>query len=201
MLRSQLIAFVSTLLFAVVAQAQQTTSVRDNGFSYTYGEVGYQAWDHDGGLDVDVLHGDLSYALDEHLFLRGGLSFYDGEYDVPNNPFVNVDNDVDGNRLSVGMGFNTPLKQGLDLVVTGDIIRDDNDFDDEIGFMLTGGVRHATTADLELRGGLAYEDIYDDDMGLFGSALFHVNETVDVGARLGLFDDSERFGIFGRFNF
>lgn len=196
--RTQFIAFLSTLLFAIGVQAQQTTDVRDNDFSYTYGEFGYKAWDYDGGLDVDVLYGDLSYALDEHIFVRGGLALYDGELDA--GPFAN-NADVDGNRLSAGLGFNTPLQDRLDLVLTGDIIRDDNDADDEVGFRIGAGVRHRTTADLELRGGLALEDIYDDDLGLVGSALYHLNQQVDIGARLGLFDDSNRFGLFARMNF
>lgn len=198
MLRSQLIAFVSTLLFAVVAQAQQTTSVRDNNFSYTYADFGYENRDYDGFYEADAIYGDLSYALDEHLFLRGGLEFYDGDRDV--GPFGN-DDSADGNRLSVGMGFNTPLQDRLDLVVTGDIVRDDNDVGDETGFVLTGKVRHATTAEIELSGGLEYQDIFDGELGLVGQGLYHVSGTFDLGARLGLFDDLTRFGIFGRFNF
>lgn len=197
MLRTQLIAFVSTLLLAVVAQAQQTSSVRDNDFSYTFVDVGYEMWEYDFGradVEADALVAQGSYALDEHVFVRGGLTFYDADY----GPV-----DEDGNRLSVGLGFNTPLKQGLDLAITGDVVRDDNDSDEETGILLTGGVRHRTTAQLELSGGLFFEDIYEeaDELGLFGQGLFHLNQQVDVGARVRLSGDIESFGLFGRFNF
>ncbi|MEO1902152.1 MAG: hypothetical protein ABGX87_10400, partial [Alcanivorax sp.] len=101
---------------------------------------GYDNWDYDNGPDVDVLSGEGSFALDEHLFLRGGASFYDGDYDSPGS------DDVDGNRLYVGAGFHTPLQRGLDLVGTADVIRDDNDFnDEEWGYAVSGGLRHQTT--------------------------------------------------------
>lgn len=200
--RTQLIAFASTLLLATAAHAQQgarTTDVRDNNFSYTYADIGYETWEYDfgpGDLEADALVGQGSYALDEHIFLRGGVTFYEID-DVPRNI------DDDGNRLSVGLGFNTPLKQGLDLVATGDIVRDDNDFDDETGLVLTGGVRHRTTSQLELQGGLFFEDIYEeaDDIGLYGQGLFHANEQIDIGARVRLAGDIETFGLFGRYNF
>ena len=108
-LMASAIAAASLASINAQAQSQQTTPVRDNGFSYTYGQFGYDNWDYDNGPDVDVLSGEGSFALDEHLFLRGGASFYDGDYDSPGS------DDVDGNRLYVGAGFHTPLQRGLDL--------------------------------------------------------------------------------------
>ena len=143
-LMASAIAAASLASINAQAQSQQTTPVRDNGFSYTYGQFGYDNWDYDNGPDVDVLTGEGSFALDEHLFLRGGASFYDGDYDSPGN------DDVDGNRLYVGAGFHTPLQRGLDLVGTADVIRDDNDFnDEEWGYAVSGGLRHQTTEVLE----------------------------------------------------
>ncbi len=53
-----------------VMAAQQTTAVRDNGFSYSYGQLAYDRWDLDNDVDVDALSAEGSFALDEHLFLR-----------------------------------------------------------------------------------------------------------------------------------
>ena len=195
---------VSGIALAVTSPAmaeQQTSMVRDNGFSYTYGQLAYDRWDLDNGWDVDAITGEGSFALDEHIFLRGSLGFYDGDYD--NGPF---DADVDGHRLSGGVGFHTPLQRGLDFVTSADIIYDDRDYDpgnndDEIGFEVRGGVRHATTEKLELSGGLAYQDLYDDDLGVYGQGLFKVSQAVDLGARVIVGGDRDTYGVFGRYNF
>ena len=195
-LMASAIAAASLASINAQAQSQQTTPVRDNGFSYTYGQFGYDNWDYDNGPDVDVLSGEGSFALDEHLFLRGGASFYDGDYDSPGS------DDVDGNRLYVGAGFHTPLQRGLDLVGTADVIRDDNDFnDEEWGYAVSGGLRHQTTEMLELSGGVLYEDIYDGNFGVYGQGLVNLTRTWDVGARVAFTDDSDNIGLFGRYNF
>jgi hypothetical protein len=190
-------AIAAAALASTGVQAQtETTSVRDNGFSYTYGQFGYDNWDYDRGPDVDVLTGEGAFALDEHLFLRGGLSFYDGDYDSPGS------DDVDGNRLYGGIGFHTPLQRGLDLVGTADVIRDDNDFDDdEWGYALRAGLRHQTTDKLQLSGGALYEDIYDGNFGVYGQGLVNLTRAWDVGARVSFTDDSDTLGVFGRYNF
>ncbi|MBM7335274.1 MAG: hypothetical protein ABGX87_05335 [Alcanivorax sp.] len=198
MLKKTLIAsaIAAGTLASLGAQAQSTTPVRDNGFSYTYGQFGYDRWDYDNGPDVDVLTGEGAFALDEHLFLRGGLSFYDGDYDSPGS------DDVDGNRVYVGAGFHTPLQRGLDLVGTADVIRDDNDFnDEEWGYALRAGLRHQTTDMLQLSGGAIYEDIYDGNFGVYGQGLVELNRAWDVGARVSFTDDSDNIGLFGRYNF
>ncbi|MCB1836543.1 MAG: hypothetical protein KDH99_02895 [Alcanivoracaceae bacterium] len=187
-------------LSSTVAVAQpQTSTVRDNGFSYNYVQGGFEHRDWDNSLDIDGLDGKISWALDEHLFLRGGLQFFDGDVDVP-GPGGNVD--ADGWQLSAGMGFHTPLKTGLDLVLTGDIVHIDVDNGgDETGYEITGGVRHETTAQVELTGGAYLQDIEDSDFGVFGGALYHVSQAVDVGAEVRFGDDLTQFGLFGRYNF
>jgi len=195
---------VSGIALAVAAPAmaeQRTSMVRDNGFSYTYGQLAYDRWDLDHGWDVDAITAEGSFALDEHLFLRGSLGFYDGDFD--RGPFP--DGDVDGHRLSGGVGFHTPLQRGLDFVTSADIIYDEVDVDrgddDEIGFELRGGVRHATTEQLELSGGLTYMDLYDDDLGVYGQGLFKLTPVVDLGARVVVGGDRDTYGVFGRYNF
>lgn len=191
---------VSGIALAVAAPAmaeQRTSMVRDNGFSYTYGQLAYDRWDLDNDLDIDALTAEGSFALDEHIFLRGSLGFYDGD-----GPFRT---DVDGHRLSAGMGFHTPLQRGLDFVTSADIIYDEIDIgrrdDDEIGFEVRGGVRHATTEQLELSGGLTYMDLYDDDLGVYGQGLFKLTPVVDLGARVIVGGDRDTYGVFGRYNF
>ena len=58
------------------------------------------------------------------------------------------------------------------------------------------------TEQLELTGGLYFADVGpQDDIGLFGDALFHLNDQFDVGANLKLGGDLTEFGLFGRYNF
>jgi hypothetical protein len=190
--------FTLTLSLAVLAapavRGAETAPVRDNDFSYSYLDLGYELWEYDFGAndrDADSLFARGSYAVNEHLSLRGGLSFYSG------------DGDFDGQRLSAGAGFNTPLKDRLDLVVTGDLVHDNNDIDSENGLILKGGVRHDTTTNIELAGGLFYENIYSDadDPGLFGRSLFRVGQKLDLGADLRLGGDIFTLGLFGRYHF
>ncbi len=62
-------------------------------------------------------------------------------------------------------------------------------------------MRHATTEKLELSGGLAYQDLYDDDLGVYGQGLFKVSQAVDLGARVIVGGDRDTYGVFGRYNF
>lgn len=186
------------LFMSALALHAQQPAADSHSFSYTYGQLGFEHWDYDGGLDIDAANAEGALALSPNLFARGSLSLYDG--DVDRGRFRGND-DTDGYRLSAGLGYHTPLAQRLDLVVSGDIIRDDHDHDDELGFAVRGGVRHATTDRLELSGGLFYEDIYSDEVGLYGEALYQVNRPIDVGARINLSDDLTSLGVFARYNF
>lgn len=198
MLQRQLVLTGIVVLFtstAVAANGARTGSVRDNDFSYTWVDLGYELWEYDtgrsGDLDADALFARGSHALNEHFHLRGGLSFYSG------------DDNFDGQRLSVGVGFNTPLQNRLDLVLSGDLVHDNNDSDNENGLKLRGGVRHETTSQVELAGGIFYENIYEDldELGLYGRTLFHVDDRLDFGADVRLGGDLFTLGLFGRYNF
>ncbi|MCK5875610.1 MAG: hypothetical protein KAG82_13015 [Alcanivoracaceae bacterium] len=176
------------------AMAQtQTSQVRDNNFNYDFAQFGLEFQDLDG-LDRDALYGRVSVALDEHLFLRGNVSLYDG------------DGDYDGIGLSGGLGFHTPLQQGLDLVITGDVLHDrieqGNTKDNETGMRLAGGVRHATAPNVELSGGaflLRYDG--DNEIGLYGEALFKVADRVSLGADIQFSGDYDVLGLFARVSF
>ena len=78
--KTLLVSGIALAVSAPALAAQQTTAVRDNGFSYSYGQLAYDRWDLDNDVDVDSLSAEGSFALDEHLFLRGSLGFFDGDY-------------------------------------------------------------------------------------------------------------------------
>lgn len=206
--KSLLVSGIALAIASPAMAAQSTSAVRDNGFSYNYAQLAYDQWEFDDAWDVDVLTAEGAFELDEHLFLRGGLSFYDGDFGP---------GDLDGKQIYAGVGFHTPLQDKLDFVGTADIIYDDQEFDyrvcsfgicvedsasdDEIGFELRGGVRAAAGDVVELEGGLSYYDLYDDDITLYAQGLFNVTPAVDLGARVLFGGDRESIGVFGRYNF
>jgi hypothetical protein len=191
-----ILPLASAISSAAIAQPQ-TSAVRDNNFNWSFFQFGVEFQDMDRGFDRDALYGRISWALDEHLFLRGALSLYDGDV----GPF-----DYDGFGLSAGLGFNTPLQQGLDLVFTGDLLHDRikiaNNRDSESGLRMAGGVRHRTTDQIELSGGAFATRMYDNtDIGLYGEALVKVSDQFNIGADLQLGDDISSVGLFGRLSF
>jgi hypothetical protein len=173
---------------------QQTSSVRDNDFSWNFVQFGLASQDMDRGLDIDSLYSRLSFALDEHFLLRGGLAFYD--IDGSNRNY-------DGLGLSAGLGFHTPLKSGLDLLLSGDILHDRlRRGGNESGLRLAGGIRHRTTDQVELAGGAFAMRMYDNnEIGVYGEALVKVSEKFNVGAELQFGDDLTAIGVFGRIAF
>jgi hypothetical protein len=198
--RALLVALPLAAAVGTASAQPRTSEVRDNGFSWNYFQFGVATEDWDGGFDRDVLYGRLSYALDEHLFLRGSISFYDGK--VP-GPFGNG---YYGFGLGAGLGFHTPLQRNLDLVITGDILHDryktGGDRDRENGFRGAGGVRHRASDQIELSGGVFAQRMYsDNEIGLYGELLVKVAPTFDIGADLQFGDDITSIGLFGRLAF
>lgn len=190
------VPLASAISGGAIAQPQ-TSAVRDNNFNWSFFQFGVEFQDMDRGFDRDAIYGRLSWAMDEHLFLRAGLSLYDGDIGPA---------DYDGIGLSGGLGFHTPLQQGLDLVVTGDVLFDrvdvGNNRDSESGLRMAGGVRHRTSDQVELSGGAFAMRMYDNsDIGLYGEVLVKVAPTFNVGADLQLGDDISSIGLFGRLNF
>lgn len=181
--------FISPLGLA----ATQTTAPQNNNFSWSYADVGIATHDYDGpGSNVTSLDGSLNYALDNHLYVLGGLSY----------------GWVHGTKLwdlHGGLGFHTPLIKDLDLLGEGEINLDRSQahgrHDNETGFTLRAGVRHHTTDKLELKGGIYYADIWESDAGFFGQAVYHLEKPLSVGANLKLGDDENAFGLFGRYAF
>ncbi|PKM21757.1 MAG: hypothetical protein CVV10_07775, partial [Gammaproteobacteria bacterium HGW-Gammaproteobacteria-14] len=112
-------ALSAALLLSTGLQAQTLSSAVDNNFSNDYLQLGYQSQDWGAGLDIDALSASGALSIDEHFYLRGRLSLYDGR--VGRGPGRS---NIDGTGISAGLGFNTPLKTDLDLVATADIIHD-----------------------------------------------------------------------------
>lgn len=186
----------------VSADALETLPSRGNDFSYSWVQGGLEVGDIENPRsNVDMLFVDGAWALDEHVFLRGAVSFYDGRVrGRPPRP------DVDGSRLSLGAGFNTPLQEDLDLVVSGDLIRvranfDGDGSDSETGFDMRGGVRYRATPQVEVSGGAFVEAIDRNELGVYGEGVYALDAPVNLGARLELGSNIATFGLFVRHDF
>ena len=93
-----LVVPLASAISSVAIAQPQTSAVRDNDFNWRFFQFGLELQDRGRGFDRDAVYGRLSWALDEHLFLRGGLSLYDGDLGAA---------DYDGLGLSGGLGFHT----------------------------------------------------------------------------------------------
>lgn len=192
----------AALLLSTGLQAQPVSPSVDNHFSNDYLQLGYQSQDWGVGLDIDALSASGSLSIDEHFYLRGRLSLYDGR--AGRGPGRT---NLDGTGISAGLGFNTPLKTDLDLVATADIIHDRYRFsgggrDNDTGVALAGGVRHRATADIELSGGVFAQRIgRENEVGVYGEGLLKLTPPFDVGLDLRVGDDLTAIGLFGRYNF
>lgn len=184
------------LLVSSFGFAAQTTTPQNNGFSWSYADVGITVHDYDthDGPDANgtSLDGNLRLAIDDHLYALGGLSY----------GWLHSTRLWD---LHGGLGFHTPLVKNLDFLGEGEInldrVHDHGHHDSEAGFTLRTGVRNRTTDQLELTGGVYYSNIWESDAGLFGEAVYHLQKPLSIGAKLTLGDDETAFGLFGRYAF
>lgn len=162
------------------------------GPQYTYGEIAYANTDYDHYGDGDGFMLGGSYALSRNIHV---LAAYED---------TDLDHDADYNALALGIGFNTPLRPGLDLVGRARLISanlDQPGDDDETGFSLEGLMRVMVNPQLELNGGILYEDVFDDNTALELGGLYEIARNVAIGASLVLSDDVTRFNLGVRFYF
>ena len=111
-------------------------------------------------------------------------------------------------RISAGVGAHTPLAQNTSLY--GVLSFEDIDIDrlnqDENGFGVEGGLRHALTTNLEVNGGVQYISIddvavFDDEVGYKLGATYNFTERLGLKAGANMIDDYEEFTIGGRYSF
>jgi hypothetical protein len=199
----------SFILGSVAALAISGQALAEDGFSYTYLDLGYTDSElefSDSGVDADA-DGDGfrlggSFALTDRIHLLASYSDLDYEFDVGG-----LTGETSADILSVGGGVNIPLKPTLDFVGTlaytkGEI--DEADFDDD-GFTLGAGLRGRVAERLELTGGIQYlegdlSDIFGDTSFGVGARYFFTNMFALV-ADVNVGDDTTAWMLGGRFNF
>jgi hypothetical protein len=159
---------------------------------YTYVEASYLNTDFDNYGDGDGFQLGGSYALNRNFHV------------VASYQSTDLDRNADYNAFSIGAGVNYPLRPGLDLVGRARFISaslDQPGDDDEDGYSLEGLMRVMINPQLELNGGILYEDVYDDNTALEIGGLYEVAKNVSVGAGLVFSDDTTAFNVGVRFYF
>jgi hypothetical protein len=133
--------------------------------SYNYVELNYIAPGFDsGGFDLD---GD-------GFQLNGSVSFADNFYFTARYADGSVDGsglDLDFTRISAGVGYDTKIAESTS--VYGQVTYESIDVDvaDDSGWGLEGGLRYALSPQLEINGGIIYQDVGDVIDGKVGGRI------------------------------
>lgn len=186
----------STLMMALFAFS---ASVYAEGLGYTYlqGTYGQVVFD-DSVIDVDGdgfgISGAFAVSDSFHVF---------GEYQT-----AELDFNVDLNLLEMGLGYNAPISDTVDIVgrlayvnieakAPGVPSADDN------GYSVGVGLRGAVSDAVELNGGLDYVDSSDSSGEARFSAgfLFNISETFTVGLKGTWWEDVNIYQLGARWYF
>jgi hypothetical protein len=167
------------------------------GLNYNYVEAGYGRVDIDSP-DVDgdgfVLGGSFAVSDQFHLF---------GSYQT-----ADFDFGIDFTQFDLGLGFNTPITDMVDVVATVSyeyVEVDASGFGsaDDNGFGLGVGLRALVSPQVELHGGVEYVDLSDSgsDTALGAGFRFNFNEKFSLGLEGSWGDDISQYALMGRIYF
>ncbi len=167
--------------------------------SYRYFQVGYMQADFDLDADVeadDFIAGDESgdgfatrgsfgFAGNFFVFTEYSRQSFDFDAEIGGGSIAPIN--IDLQQITVGLGGHYPLSDNLDLVgragwsgIRADIdISDFSEDDDDTGFLVGGGLRGRLGENIELEGGVVYQDFGNgaDDTGGEIMARWYFNKT------------------------
>lgn len=172
------------LLLPTLAMSQNPT--------YSYVEGGVSIVDPPGrfGSSDAGIQVRGSYALDDLLFVRGGIqsnTFSRRTGPPGDRSRVSVDRDI----LSLGLGFRVPTEQQLDVYGAADLLYDAGDADDA-GFRLEGGVRAALPPAWDVAAGLRVGRVDSHtNAQVFGNAFYEFAPQFSAGGELAVGDFDE----------
>ncbi len=169
-------------------------TVSAQGPSYTHVEGGLN-WvappSRYGSSDMGALiRGSL--ALDDTVFLRGGLSSH--RFNIRGG------GTWDRDLLSLGAGFRVPLENAVDAYGAADVLHDFGDADDT-GFRLEGGARTVFVPSWDSTAGLRYARLDSrDNFQIFANTFYEVAPQFSVGGELAV-GDFDELTLGARFRF
>jgi opacity protein-like surface antigen len=176
---------VILLSLSSMAAAQQ------DGFSYSYLTASYSRADYnDFNADGDGFGIGASVAINEQFHLFGGYAGQD------------LNDTLDADGWHVGVGFNTPISNVMDVVLRASYVSYDIGNYNDDGFGLGAGVRVAASDQIELNLGLSYVDTDSgNNTALDAGFLFNITDAVAVGVSGSWDDDVDIWSLNGRLYF
>ena len=164
-------------------------AVMADGLSYTYAEASYVAPEEGDGFRVGA-----SFALNPQFFFQAEGTFYD------------FGGNADGTVASGVLGYRHALTPTIDLTANGGLLYAEyeagSSSSDDVGYTFGGGVRAKVLSQLELNGGVSYQDVFDNgDLVLALGAVYSFTPSW-AGIAGGKFvDNDDQFNIGVRYNF
>jgi Outer membrane protein beta-barrel domain len=187
----------SIILGSIAALGMTGPAIAEDGFDYSYLELGYVKSEIDDfNVDGDGLGVFGSYEFTQNFHAFAGYSDQDFDFDLSASTF------------ELGAGYAWPVNPNMDLVGTFSYITTEIDvpgfgsFDDD-GFALGAKVRARVANALELTGGLKYVDY--DEVGndtTFGvGARYFFTKMFAAGVDVDFDDDGTTWMLGGRLSF
>ena len=185
------------ILGSIAALSLAGPAMAEDGFDYSYVELGYVKSELDD-FDVD---GD-------GLGLRGSYEFTENFHAFAAYTDQDFDFDVSATTLEVGAGFAWPVNPNMDIVGTVSYIQGEidvpsfGDFEDD-GFAFGAGLRARVIEKLELTGGLKYVnfDAAGNDTTLGAGARYFFTNMFAAGVDVNFDDDGTTWMLGGRLSF
>ncbi|MDP3859111.1 MAG: outer membrane beta-barrel protein [Stagnimonas sp.] len=164
------------------------------GLSYNYAQATYQSVDIDG---TSVSPDGFGIA---GSYLFGKTVFAQAEYSALSAKGFDLDTFGAGLGLRHGLNDKIDVTAGAGLVFAK--VKGGGFSDDDTGYTVRGGLRAQVMPKLELNGGVAYTDVFDD-----GNTSFLIGGVVSITSQFALVagaeldEDATGYNIGGRFNF
>lgn len=185
------------ILGSIAALSLAGPAMAEDGFDYSYVELGYVKSEIDD-LNVD---GD-------GLGLRGSYEFTENFHAFAAHADQDFDFDVSATTFELGAGLAWPVNPNMDLVGTLSYIKTEidvpffGDLDDD-GFAVGAGLRARVIEALELTGGLKYAsyDEVGDDTTFGAGARYFFTQMFAAGVDVDFDDDGTAWMLGARMSF
>lgn len=187
-----------TAASAVAALCFMAPALADEGFSYSFVELGYMNTEIDD-LDVD---GDGPG-------LRGSIEFTDMFHGFASYSDLDLDFDVGTTQMEIGAGLNYTLSPNVDLIGTVSYLNLEVDLPpgfgsvDDSAIALGAGLRGRVGEQLELSGGLKYAEFDEggNDTAFNVGGRYYFTKIFALGADIEFNEDGTSWILGGRFDF
>lgn len=185
------------ILGSIAALSIAGTAMAQDGFDYSYVEIGYVKSEIDDlDIDGDGLGLRASYEFTENFHAFAAYSDQDFDFDVG------------AKTWEVGAGLAWPVNPNLDIVGTVSYVKGEidvpfvGDFEDD-GFALGAGLRGRVIEKLELTGGLKYVNLDESgsDTTVAAGARYFFTNMFAAGVDVDFDDDGTTWMLGARLSF